>query len=182
MTAADKKLTEAESDKRIAISEADNKRLLAEADKKNIKIESAKKIADAKIENERQKLIRNSIAAGAGIIILSSFFIFFFYKRKRDADQKQKETALNLRISENEMKALRSQMNPHFIFNALQSIQTFLMNHQPDDANIYLLKFSKLIRLVLENSQYPEVPVKDDMQALELYMQLESIRSFTTYL
>jgi sensor histidine kinase YesM len=97
-------------------------------------------------------------------------------KRKRDAVQKQKETALNLKVSETEMKALRSQMNPHFIFNALQSIQTFLMNHKPEEANVYLLKFSKLMRLVLENSEYPEVPVKEDVQALELYMQLESIR------
>jgi LytS/YehU family sensor histidine kinase len=74
------------------------------------------------------------------------------------------------------MKALRSQMNPHFIFNALQSIQTFLLNHKTDDANLYLLKFSKLMRAVLENSQFRDVPISDDLKALELYMQLESIR------
>ena len=102
--------------------------------------------------------------------------IFFFYKRKRDAEQKQKETSLSLQVSETEMKALRSQMNPHFIFNALQSIQTFLLSHKSEEANAYLLKFSKLMRLVLENSQHSEVSLKEDMQALELYMQLESIR------
>ena len=67
-------------------------------------------------------------------------------------------------------------MNPHFIFNALQSIQTFLLGHKSEEANLYLLKFSKLMRAVLENSQHSEVPLEKDIQALELYMQLESIR------
>jgi sensor histidine kinase YesM len=67
-------------------------------------------------------------------------------------------------------------MNPHFIFNALQSIQTFLLSHKSEEANLYLLKFSKLMRAVMENSQYSEVPLRNDIEALELYMQLESIR------
>ncbi len=148
-----------------------------EADKKEKEIVLLQK--DKELQNgeiEKQKLLRNSIGAGAGVIALSSLFSFFFYKRKRDAEQKQKETSLSLQVSETEMKALRSQMNPHFIFNALQSIQTFLMSHKSEEANIYLLKFSKLMRLVLENSQHSEVPLKNDMQALQLYMQLESIR------
>lgn len=173
---AAKKLTEVEANKRIAVSEADKKIVLAVANRKRTEAEAEKQIAVSKSENEKQKLIRNMIGLGSGVLILLSLGIFLIYKRKRDAIQKQKETALNLKVSENEMKALRSQMNPHFIFNALQSIQTFLMSHKPDDANNYLLKFSKLMRLVLENSQYPEVPVKEDIQALELYMQLESIR------
>ncbi|MEO8087965.1 MAG: tetratricopeptide repeat protein [Bacteroidota bacterium] len=140
------------------------------------KVEQEKKDALSEQELEKQKLLRNSIAAGAGIIALSSLLSFFFYKRKRDAEQKQKETSLSLQVSETEMKALRSQMNPHFIFNALQSIQTFLLKNKSEDANIYLLKFSKLMRAVLENSRHSEVSLKDDMQALELYMQLESIR------
>jgi len=142
----------------------------------NIKAEQAGKDAFAKSELEKQKLIRNSIAGGSGLILLSSIGSFILYKRKRDAEQKQKETALSLQISETEMKALRSQMNPHFIFNALQSIQTFLISHRSEEANIYLLKFSKLMRAVLENSQHREISLKKDMQALELYMQLESIR------
>lgn len=141
-----------------------------------LKVEQDNKDAIAKEELQKQKLLRNSIASGSAIILLSGLFIFFFYKRKRDAEQKQKETLLSLQVSETEMKALRSQMNPHFIFNALQSIQTFLLSNKADDANNYLLKFSKLMRLVLENSQHSEVTLEKDMQALELYMQLESIR------
>lgn len=67
-------------------------------------------------------------------------------------------------------------MNPHFIFNSLQSIQNFLISNKPEDANEYLLKFSKLMRLVLENSQMQDVTLKDDILTLELYMQLEKLR------
>ncbi len=149
----------------------------------NMKNEQEKKDAISKSEQnkkdaeiDRQKLLRNGIAGGAGVIILSGLFSFIFYKRKRDAENQKKEMALNLQVSETEMKALRSQMNPHFVFNALQSIQTFLLSHKSEEANIYLLKFSKLMRAVLENSQHREISLEKDLQALELYMQLESIR------
>ena len=164
---ANQKRTLSETENKIALSEAEKKIAITEADKKRTIAE-----ADAK----EQKSIRNFMVTAAAIIVLSSLFIFSFYKRKRDAEQKQKETSLNLQVSETEMKALRSQMNPHFIFNALQSIQTFLLSHQSEEANVYLLKFARLMRLVLENSQHSEVPLNEDMQALELYMQLESIR------
>jgi tetratricopeptide (TPR) repeat protein len=141
-----------------------------------IKAEQEKNEISHKSEVQKQKLITYSTAGIGGVVILSSIFTFFFYKRKRDADQKQKETSLSLQVSETEMKALRSQMNPHFIFNALQSIQTFLLSHKSEEANLYLLKFSKLMRAVLENSQHSEVSLKEDLLALELYMQLESIR------
>lgn len=191
---AAKKRLVAEAENKLQIAKADNKRIIAETDREKVLSETEKKIAiseadkkmkiaesektksAAQADAQKQKFIRNSIIAGAAVIGLSSLFIFFFYKRKRDAEQKQKETSLSLQISETEMKALRSQMNPHFIFNALQSIQTFLLSHKSEEANAYLLKFSKLMRLVLENSQHSEVPLKEDMQALELYLQLESIR------
>ena len=173
---ADKKFLEAEVEKKFAINEADNKRLLAESDRERIKLEAEKKVAASESENERQKLVRNMVALGAGIILLSSFFIFLFYKRKKDADHRQKELTLGLQVAETEMKALRSQMNPHFIFNALQSIQAFLANRRSDDANTYLIKFADLMRLVLENSRETKVCLKNELEALELYMQLESIR------
>jgi tetratricopeptide (TPR) repeat protein len=142
----------------------------------SLKVVQLEKESVAKAELQKEKIIRNSVAGGSAVVIISAFISFMFYKRRRDALQNQKETALNLEISEVEMKALRSQMNPHFIFNALQSIQTFLMQNQPKAANEYLIKFSKLMRAVLENSQHREIPLEKDMEALELYMQLESLR------
>ncbi len=113
------------------------------------------------------------------VILLGTVLLILVYrlneKRKKLA-VKAEASALKLQTVESEMKALRSQMNPHFIFNALQSIQTFLIHKKTEDAEAYLLKFSKLMRTVLENSMHEEVPIEQDKKALELYMQLESIR------
>ena len=84
-----------------------------------------------------------------------------------------------------EMKALRAQMNPHFIFNSLHSINKYVMDNDKKNASVYLSKFASLMRLILENSREQEVPLEQDLQALELYMQLESLRfknSFTYHI
>ncbi len=131
-----------------------------------------KRDATTNAEISKQKIIRNSVIGGSGAVALIGALSFVSFRNKR----KKEKAELSQLVSETEMRALRSQMNPHFIFNALQSIQKFLTNHQSEEANTYLIKFSKLMRAVLENSLESEVPVQDDLQALELYMQLESIR------
>ena len=71
---------------------------------------------------------------------------------------------------------LRQQMNPHFIFNTLNSIQYYMYQHDKIATNNYLTKFSSLMRKTLENSQHTAVSIKDEMDALELYLELETIR------
>lgn len=78
--------------------------------------------------------------------------------------------------AELENKALRAQMNPHFIFNALNTIEALIIEEKPDAASALLQKFSKLVRLVLENSQQPRISLTLELEALELYIQLEAIR------
>ncbi len=80
------------------------------------------------------------------------------------------------------MKALRAQMNPHFIFNCMNTIDAYIHKNNTDEASGFLHKFSSLIRLVLENSQYAFIPIQKDMDALKLYIELEQQRhdhSFT---
>jgi len=127
-------------------------------------------------EISQQKTTKNALAAGAGILTLGGIISFLFYKRKRDAVQKQKEAEFNTEVSETEMKALRSQMNPHFIFNSLNSIGDYISKNNTKLADDYLAKFAKLMRLILENSEKKEVLLSEDLKALELYMQLESLR------
>ena len=104
------------------------------------------------------------------------------YFRNRLAQALQQQAAQNelnrLRAvkAELENKALRSQMNPHFIFNALNTIEALIIEEKPDAASALLQKFSKLVRLVLENSQLPSVSLALELEALELYLQLEAIR------
>ncbi len=166
-----KKSLEAQMEYEYGIKEAKNK---AEHDKKE---------ALARAEIGKQKVIRNSIAGGTGILVFSSVISFVFYKRRRDeafrkkeAELRQQEAELKQQVSEVEMKALRSQMNPHFIFNSLNSIYRYMENHDIERAGSYLVQFSKLIRMILENSMHPEVTLQEDIQGLELYMKMESMR------
>ena len=80
------------------------------------------------------------------------------------------------RLSNVEMTALRSQMNPHFIFNCLNSIDYYILQNQTEKASDYLNRFSRLIRLILQNSRSNYVNLKDEIEALQLYIQMESLR------
>jgi LytS/YehU family sensor histidine kinase len=83
---------------------------------------------------------------------------------------------MNRKISEVTQANLRQQMNPHFIFNTLNSIQYYMYQHDKLATNNYLTKFSSLMRKVLENSQHTSVPLRDELDALNLYLELEMIR------
>jgi tetratricopeptide (TPR) repeat protein len=127
-------------------------------------------------ELKQQQTKRNAIAGGTGILVLASGLSFLFYKRKRDSDEQVKIERFSTLISDTELKVLRSQIDPHFIFNALNSIGYYVLNNDPFTADRYLTKFATLMRLILNNSDRAEVPLAEDMEALELYMQLESLR------
>jgi ligand-binding sensor domain-containing protein len=88
----------------------------------------------------------------------------------------RREAAFRQKIAETEMMALRAQMNPHFIFNSLNSIENFIMLNEKRLASDYLNKFARLIRIILENSRVIAVPVEKDMEALQLYVDLEQLR------
>jgi tetratricopeptide (TPR) repeat protein len=89
---------------------------------------------------------------------------------------KRRISEMNRKISEIQQANLRQQMNPHFIFNTLNSIQYYMYQHDKLATNNYLTKFSNLIRKVLENSQHTYIPLSDELNALTLYLELESIR------
>jgi tetratricopeptide (TPR) repeat protein len=144
------------------------------------KFEFEKKEAVLKAENKvkikQQKYILYTIGGGALVLGLGSILFFRQYKRKRNAQIKQAEIEFKNEIIDTEMKALRAQMNPHFIFNSLNSIGDYIAKNNTKLADEYLAKFAKLMRLILENSEKKEVPLTDDLKALELYMQLEALR------
>jgi len=109
-------------------------------------------------------------------LVAFSFFVFVIYRKRRELLFKQKEMELKQQVADIEMKALRAQMNPHFIFNCMNSIYAYMKNNDIQNAGAYLTKFSNLIRMVLENSLHAEVSLRADIEALELYMQMEQIR------
>lgn len=74
------------------------------------------------------------------------------------------------------MQALRAQMNPHFIFNCLSSINRFILKNKTDEASDYLTKFSRLIRMVLNNSKQSFISLEDELETLRLYLEMERLR------
>ena len=90
--------------------------------------------------------------------------------------EKQKKERNRRRIRELELRAIRSQMNPHFIFNALSSIQNLINRSASQEANEYLIDFSRLLRKVLATSEKKLVPLSDEIEQLQLYLKLEQLR------
>lgn len=117
-----------------------------------------------KESNKRQQLVIYSLIFGLLLTLLAAFF---FYRSNQ-----QQKLANNLLA----LKSLRSQMNPHFIFNALNSVNNFISKSDERSANRYLSDFSKLMRSVLENSEEDFIPLEKELQQLELYIKLEHSR------
>jgi len=109
------------------------------------------------------------------VVLLTGFTVYFLMK-KRIENIKQKAD-LRHKISETEMMALRSQMNPHFIFNCLSAIDNLIQTNQPDKATTYLARFARLIRSVLESTKNNLVPFHKDFESLRLYIELEQFSS-----
>ena len=91
-------------------------------------------------------------------------------------NEEVKVATLREQMSTLEMKALRAQMNPHFLFNSLNSINTLILKGENKEAGEYLTKFSKLVRLMLENSETSKVNLKAEIDMLSSYIELESLR------
>jgi ligand-binding sensor domain-containing protein/two-component sensor histidine kinase len=113
------------------------------------------------------------------ISIIGSTFLFTQNKARKKAKQQaiayEKLTQEKLLIAAN-LESLRSQMNPHFIFNALTAIQDYIELNDKQMASEYLVKFAKLIRTYLEHSQQETVFLKDEVEALQIYLELEKER------
>jgi LytS/YehU family sensor histidine kinase len=111
----------------------------------------------------------------AGLMLLTVAIGFLLWRGSKLKD-KRRISEMNRKISEVTQANLRQQMNPHFIFNTLNSIQYYMYQHDKLATNNYLTKFSSLMRKVLDNSQHTSVPISDELNALNLYLELESIR------
>lgn len=106
------------------------------------------------------------ICISAMVIGISNYFI-----------RKEKEHGeLIKKMKENENKMLRSQMNPHFLFNSLNSINRFIIQSKQSEASGYLTSFSKLMRKILDNSIKDTVTLKEELEAAKLYLDLEAVR------
>ena len=122
---------------------------------------------DAELQNEsieKQQLFIYGLTVMVALIIFSAYLLFRNVQKKKLANQLLA------------VKSLRSQMNPHFIFNALNSVNSFISKNDTRQANKYLSDFSRLMRTVMENSQKDFVPLSEELEVLQLYLKLEHFR------
>jgi len=115
-------------------------------------------------QSKRQQLIIYSLFGGLVLLLVTAYMMFKYIKH-----QKLTNNLLAL-------KSLRSQMNPHFIFNALNSVNSFISSNDERTANRYLTDFSFLMRAVLENSEEDFIPLEKEIELLERYTKLEHFR------
>ncbi len=110
------------------------------------------------------------------IILLLILFTLINYRIKNIQKKADEQNALNKKFSELNLNALRSQMNPHFTFNVLNSIQYYIVKKDADSAQLYISKFSKLIRMILDQSRTEFISLTEEIKILTLYMELEELR------
>ena len=107
------------------------------------------------------------LISGIALALLAGIFYILY----RQYQLKNEKKLLTL-----EQSMLRSQMNPHFLFNSLNSIKLYIINNEQKNAVHYLNKFSKLVRKILESSSVREIPLAEELETVELYMTIENIR------
>jgi len=117
------------------------------------------------------------IAVAFGIMLFIGVVLYYYIDnlRKERSFLKQ-EKLMSDKLNEIQQKALNSQLNPHFVFNSLNSIQNFILTKRTELSSDYLSMFSKLMRYVFENSKALYVSLADELKALELYLKLERVR------
>jgi hypothetical protein len=114
------------------------------------------------------------------VLVSSGLVMFVMYIRIKNIHYTNKLTLekveLEKDLRQSLLTSIRAQMNPHFIFNALNTIHSFIYTNDKKNASEYLIKFSDLTRLILEMSEKESVSLKEELQALELYLSLENVR------
>lgn len=129
--------------------------------------------------SEKYLFLQHGIKVGSLIEMITLSFAVSRRFGLTETDLKRKkeiEIELNEKVKQLEMDVRKAQMNPHFMFNALTSIEYFILKNDSQNARNYLNKFAQLMRLTLENSRDNYIPLKEELNALKLYIELEFLR------
>jgi ligand-binding sensor domain-containing protein/HAMP domain-containing protein len=114
---------------------------------------------------------------GAALLLAAAAgWTFWRWRIGQIRRREQLKTEFEKKLANVEMSALLAQMNPHFLFNSLNSIDSYILKNQSQKASEYLNNFARLMRLILQRSRSNYVSLKDELEALELYIQMEALR------
>lgn len=142
-----------------------------ELEKQQLEYDYQKKELNYKLDSQRKSASKNIFLIGlSSIIVLLLIGVYFFYRNSR-----QKQAIANFEKNELNQKLLLSQMNPHFIFNSIDNIQSLIYNKQEKEAVNYLTKFSKLTRQILENSNERYISLDEELIMMDNYMSIQQL-------
>ena len=141
----------------------------------NLREEREILISKQKKSIQTQEMVKIEMTRNLLIVLLLVFFLIvilvFLILRNRQNKLKQSQ-----KESEMSQSLLRSQMNPHFIFNAMSGIQSYIYTHEPEKSSQFLVNFSRLIRLILENSSKEFIPLELEVEIIEKYLTTQKMR------
>lgn len=176
----------AEQEKLFAAQEFENERKLTDENARHQQQLSEEKAsqqvkdaqAQALLEKEKADKKRRTDAFIAGLagLGLFSLFVIIFIRQRNQKRRTVEKAETGHKMAELELQSLRAQLNPHFMFNSLNAIQDLILKEDNDRSHLYLSRFAKLLRLLLDNANQPFVSVKQEMEFLELYLSLENLR------
>lgn len=126
---------------------------------------SATRLENSQLRNNFQMYI---IIAFIIIIVMAGLIIFYRWNQTK-IKQQQKEAEMSQTL-------LRTQMNPHFVFNAMSVIQSYIYDNDVENSSKFLVNFSRLMRLILENSPKEHIPIRTEIEILEKYLQMQKLR------
>jgi ligand-binding sensor domain-containing protein len=109
-------------------------------------------------------------------LIILSFFLYFRFRIAKIKKAESIKSKSYKKLAEAELKAIRAQLNPHFIFNSLNAIQDVVLSRDDKTSRIYLADFARMMRMILENSTQKEISLEKEIEFLKLYLNFEKIR------
>ena len=140
-------------------------------------LDNAISIAEERLDPKKKKInesVLSSIIIILALLLFFSLTAFLFYKFRMN--RRLKKQTQGKRLRELQMAAIRAQMNPHFLFNCLNSVQNLVQQNKNQEAHLYLSDFAGLIRKVLKNSDKEEVSLAEELETLNQYLNLEKLR------
>ena len=166
------------------LNQVKNQELKYETEKKDERIQLlAKEKALQENEVKRQAMLKRAFIGGLVLVAMLAGLIAYALRQRLKNEkllaaknEEIREIDFKHQMSELEIKALRAQINPHFLFNCMNSINRMILDGDNDNASLYLTKFSRLVRLILENTERSLVSLQNELALLESYIQLESLR------
>lgn len=123
-------------------------------------------------EIDKKRIIQTNMFIIIGLLIITGLVLFYLIREKQKRQLQKSQNILNIYMQQ----ALRLQMNPHFIFNSLHSIQSYILDNNIDLSIKYISKFADLMRIILHNSREQFISLKEEIDALQLYIELEALR------